>query len=69
VAFVDLDEARLVPNARLGEILHGRANMKVQTNVKAGGGFGGLIDIVAIVIVDVDLLSGGGCCKPPRKGC
>jgi hypothetical protein len=43
--------------------------MKVQTNVKAGGGFGGLLDIVAIVIVDVDLLSGGGCCKPPRKGC
>jgi hypothetical protein len=41
--------------------------MKVQTNVKAGGGFGGLLDIVAIVIVDVDLL-GGGCCKP-RKGC
>jgi hypothetical protein len=68
VASTDFDEARLVLNARLTGILARRANMKVQTNVKAGGGFGGLLDIVAIVIVDVDLLSGGGCCKP-RKGC
>jgi hypothetical protein len=36
--------------------------MKVQTDVKAGG----LISLVAVVIVDVSLF--GGCCAP-RKGC
>ena len=39
--------------------------MKVQTDVKAGGGFGGgLLNITAVVIVDVNVnLFGGGCCR------
>jgi len=40
--------------------------MKVQTGVKAGGGLGGLIDIVAVVVIDVDILSGCGCSKKSR---
>jgi hypothetical protein len=41
--------------------------MKVKTDVKAGGG---LLGLVAIVIVDVDLnLFGCGYSCAPRKGC
>jgi hypothetical protein len=42
--------------------------MKVQTDVKAGGG---LLGITAIVIVDIDVNLGGGCgcgCRP-RSHC
>jgi hypothetical protein len=44
--------------------------MKVQTDVKAGGF--GLLGITAIVLVDIDLNFGGGCCKSScysHKGC
>jgi hypothetical protein len=34
--------------------------MKVQTDVKAGGGFG-LLGITAVVIVDIDVNLGRGC--------
>jgi hypothetical protein len=37
--------------------------MKVQTDLKAGG----LLNILAIVVVDLDLF-GGGCCRP-QKSC
>ena len=37
--------------------------MKVQTDLKAGG----LLNIVAIVLVDIDLF-GGGCCKQRSCG-
>jgi hypothetical protein len=33
--------------------------MKVQTDLKAGGGLGGLLDV--IVILDVNLFGCGGC--------
>jgi hypothetical protein len=39
--------------------------MKVKTNVKAGGLLG--IGIVAVVIVDLNLL-GGGCCRQTCGG-
>lgn len=49
--------------------------MKVQTNVKAGGqsscnsgcggGLLGGLDIVAVIIVDIDLFGGGKC----KRGC
>lgn len=40
--------------------------MKVKTDVKAGGGCGGgLVDITAVVVVDVNLFGGCG----GRKGC
>jgi hypothetical protein len=42
--------------------------MKVQTDVKAGGF--GLLGITAVVLVDIDLNFGGGCCKSScYKGC
>ena len=35
--------------------------MKVQTDVKGGGG---LLGLTAVVIIDVDVNLFGGCCKP-----
>jgi hypothetical protein len=37
-------------------------HMKVQTDVKAGG----LLGIIAIVVVDLNLF-GGGCCRPKNS--
>jgi hypothetical protein len=39
--------------------------MKVQTDLKAGGGIGGLLNV--IVLIDVNLFGGG--CGSNKRGC
>lgn len=42
--------------------------MKVKTDVKAGGGLLGGIDIVAVLVVDVSLFGGSCGCKKSSCG-
>jgi hypothetical protein len=42
------------------------SSMKIQTDVKAGGG---LLDLCLNIDIDLDLSLFGGCKKTPRKGC
>lgn len=46
--------------------LHSERMMKIQTDLKAGGG---LLDLDVCLDIDIDVSLFGGCKKKSRKGC